>query len=597
VNRRAIPLLILAAIVLAVYGASLAGEFVWDDRPLIVENRLIRDPGGILTLLTSSFWQTGDRHDRFRSFFRPAVSLSYAADYAIWGLRPVGYRATNLLLHLLCCWLVYRIAISERLARGPALAGAALYAVHPVHVESVAWISGRTDLVCAAFMLASFLAQRRAGESARAPAWRAASLALFGAALFSKEMAATLPLLVAADRWLDDRGPGRIRRSLAAATPYLAVLAVYLLARHAALGEEAAPLYLLSPESHLASALFVIGRYTTLLLAPLGLDTHYPYGPIESLASPLALLGLGMIVVVALAAARAARASGKTALWILWTYVTLLPVLAFGRYGDVLMADRFLYIPSVGLALLLARGIALAGAFKPSVARAVGATAACLVAAFGIAAHAQSALWKDDLGLFSRMVETSPDSGMVHSNLGLAYQRKGEYRKAQQEFLAAIERTPSYALAHNNLAVSYEREGRLVDALRSYEQALRLAPAQLEPRINAASLRVKLGDAAWGLEQLRTLAESHPRYPPALYAYAEALDYVGRRDEALPFLERVLAADPLYANAHYMRGKILAEQGRKEEAARAMRRFLMLWSEGGLYADVARRVIVQAEPM
>src|SRR6267378_5010282 len=95
--------LVLAAAVLASLGGSLRGGFVWDDRPLIVDNRLIKDPASIGTILTSGFWQAGDRHDRFRSFFRPIVSASYALDYAFWGLRPAGFHATNLMLHLLCC--------------------------------------------------------------------------------------------------------------------------------------------------------------------------------------------------------------------------------------------------------------------------------------------------------------------------------------------------------------------------------------------------------------------------------------------------------------------------------------------------------------
>jgi len=595
VTRPTIPLATLALLVLVAFGASLAGEFVWDDRPLIVENRLIRDPGSLGTLLTSSFWHTGDSHDRFRSFFRPLVSASYALDHAVWGLeRPLGYHGTNLLLHFLCCWIVYRIAISEELPWKAALAGAALFAVHPVHVESVAWISGRTDLVCAALALASFLAHRRARGPEGTRSWRAASVGLFGAALFAKEMAATLPLLIAADRWLDGRRPGRLRAALTTAAPYLAILVLYLVARHAALGREAAPLYVLGLESHVATGLFVVARYTTLLLAPVGLDAHYPYRPIETLASPLALLGLTMVVMVALAAGRAVRTSGKTAFWIFWTFAALLPVLAFGRYGDVLMADRFLYIPSVGIALLLARGVAAAETSGPWARRILSTATVGIVAAFAFATHVQSGMWKDDLTLFSRMVLTSPDSGMVHCNLGLAYYRLGEYRRAREEFQEAIQVTPSYALAHNNLAAGYEREGRLSDALRSYEAAMRLAPFQVEPRINAASLRVRLGDVARGLELLRKLAESHPRYPPALYAYAEALDRVGRRGEALPFLERTRLVDPFYPHAHYMWGKILAERGRLEEAAQEMRRFLALWTEGGQYAEAARRVIDQA---
>ena len=149
---------ILGLLVLLSFGGSLFGEFVWDDDPLILKNPQVRN-GDLGHLVTSSFWDSGDQHDRFRAFFRPVVLLSYAVDHALWKNQPFGYHLTNLLLHFGCCLLVYRLARDEELSRYCALAGAGLFATHPVHVESVAWISGRTDLWCAFFFLASFLAQ------------------------------------------------------------------------------------------------------------------------------------------------------------------------------------------------------------------------------------------------------------------------------------------------------------------------------------------------------------------------------------------------------------------------------------------------------
>ena len=139
-------------------------------------------------MISTGSWPTTHAGETAHTFFRPAVILSYAADMAIWGPWPPGFRLTNLLLHILCTLLVYRMARSEGLGDAAALAAGALFAAHPAHVESVAWISGRTDLLCAAFMLGAWLHYRR-GRTA-------ASLCLFGLALLSKEMAITLPLLV-----------------------------------------------------------------------------------------------------------------------------------------------------------------------------------------------------------------------------------------------------------------------------------------------------------------------------------------------------------------------------------------------------------------
>jgi len=602
--RHATPGLLLAAIIGIVFGASLAGEFVWDDRPLIADNPMIRDLDSIGQLLTSSFWETGDRHDRFRSFFRPVVSASYAADYALWGLEPLGFRITNLLLHAICCLLVFRLALGEGLDRRASLIGAAIFAAHPVHTESVAWISGRTDLMCALFFLLAFHAYRRTATSSLPRPWRAASLVCFALALFAKEMAATLPFLIAADRMLTPAGAGvadtgtplrRGLRSLTAVAPYLFVFGLYVVARHVALGQESAPLYHLSPGSHLATTLFVVGRYVTLLLVPLGLDAHYPYEPLTSLASLLVLVSATILAVIAWTAWRARRRSPSTSFWILWTFITLLPVLAFGRFGDVLMADRFLYIPSVGLALLAARYFSVW--LRLDVRRRMPAlvTASCAVVVLAVPCGVRAMVWTDDQALFTNMARTSPASAMVRCNLGLAYYNKGDFKAATEEFRLAIQLLPTYAMAYNNLAAALEREGRLEEALVAYEVALQLAPRERASVVNRASLRVRLGQEERGLKELRDVVDAYPNFTPAIYTYADALEQVGRTDEALTWARRALDVDPGYPNAHYLVGKVLAQRGESGEAAAAMRRFLDLWPDEGVYAQAARRVISGAE--
>jgi tetratricopeptide (TPR) repeat protein len=572
------PLLALALLVAVAFAPSLRGGFVWDDAPLIVDNSMIKEPSQIGRILTSSFWETGDRHDRFRSFFRPVVSLSYALDYAVWGANPLGFHLTNLLLHLLCCWLVYRIASLENVGGWAALAGAALFALHPVHVESVAWISGRTDLLCGLFMLAAFVAHRRG--------LRLAALPLFALALFSKEMAATLPLLVFGERMLAER---KLRPAWSAAWPFLALLALYLALRWLALGGGSAALFSLGPAEWLATALFVIARYLTLLLLPVGLDAHYPYQPLDSLLAPLAIVSLLILLVLAAASCFLARRSMRGLYWLGWIFVSLLPVLAFGRFGDILLADRFLYIPSVGLALLIALWIP---AIPFRRVAAVGMIA--LLLCVGTLSARRCLVWSDDYTLFSDMARTSPHSALVRNNLGLAHYHRGEYGRAVGEFRAAIALSPSYSLAHNNLAAALELTGDYEGALASYLEALRLAPALVEAGANGGNLLVRMGRTAEGLHLLREIVSRHPRSAVALYALADALDRTGRPDEALPLLERANSADPGHAETYYLFGKIYAEQGRRDEAAAAMRRFLELWKKEGKHAEAARRIISDA---
>jgi Flp pilus assembly protein TadD len=588
---------LLAVAVALSLGVSLRGGFVWDDAPLISENRLVQDPSEILNILTSSFWETGDRHDRFRSFFRPLVSLSYALDYAVWGPRPAGFHLTNLLLHFSCCWLVYRLALAEGIGPWGALAGAALFAVHPVHVESVAWISGRTDLVCGVFLLGAFLLHRKAA-SRGARALRVASWLLFTLALFSKEMAATLPALVFADVWYSaDKRKRRLARAWAAAIPYLIVLGLYVAARSQALGQGAPPLFTLEGQALVATSLFVLARYLTLLILPVGLDAHYPYAPLESLLTSLALVSGTMLLIALLATRRFARRSPRLLFWGAWIFVGLLPVLAFGRFGDVLLADRFLYLPSVGLAVLAARLVdpVLARVSWTPLARRVAVAGAALLVVLGGLSFKRTLVWRDDRTLFSDMLRTSPSSALVRNNLGLSLYKSGEFDRASEQFRLAVELSPGYALAHNNLAAALEREGRLEQAQAHYRQALELAPGLAEAGANAGNLLVRLGRPAEGLALLRELVELHPRSANVLYALADALNRTGRTEEALPLAEQVRKIDSRHASAHYLLGKIHHERGEGAAAADSMRRFLELWTDEGEHADAARRIITQVE--
>jgi Flp pilus assembly protein TadD len=618
--RDRIPVLVIGLCVALALGAALANGFAWDDRPLIVENRLIRDPGSLGTLVASGFWQTGDRHDRFRSFFRPVVSLSYALDYAVWSLKPFGFHLTNLMLHFLCSLLVYvlaRDATGERLA---ATMAAGLFAAHPVHVESVAWISGRTDLWCALFMLAAFVVERRravvAAGRARAGFRRdppaatgrfllGAAMGLFALALLSKEMAATFPVLVALDR-LTTAGPWRVRlrQAAAASAPYVVVFALYLGARHAVLGQEGAPLYSLAPIAWCATATFVLARYATLMLLPIGLDPHYPYPALEGFTDPVVPFSLALLLCAGVAALVVARRHRGAAFALLWTGITILPVLRFGSFGDVLLADRFLYIPSVGLALLLAQGIASLSAAPAGATvrdllsmrdggarrRMLAGAGAVAIAALVVLSARQTRIWKDDRTLFTRLAGTSPQSAMVHCNLGLAHFDAGEYGAAKDEFRDAIALVPGYALAHNNLAAALELEGRLDEALYHYRQALALAPLQTETRVNVGSLLVRLDRRQEGMAMLDDMVRTHPRYAPAHYALADAADRVGDDVTAVVHAERAITLDPFYGNPWYLLGKIRLSQGHDAEAADAMRRFLALWPIDDEHRRAAERV-------
>lgn len=580
----------LCVLVLVSFGLSLAGGFVWDDRPLIVESGRIQDVARVGEIFTTGFWETGDSHDRFRSFFRPLVSASFAIDYALWGLRPFGFHLTNLLLHLGCTLLVLRLARLSGFGSGASFCGSALFAVHPVHVESVAWISGRTDLLATFFVLAAFVSYMRHRSMQSGSPWVAC--ALFLTALLSKEAAAPFPAVVFVAAWVQSRPSLRWSSAVKASAPFFVVLGLYLAMRATVLGTEAAPIYSLEPVGWLATAVFVLARYLTLLLLPLGLDAHYPYAPIVTPIDARVAIGAAMLVATALGLRRLTRDDRTLLIWPAWIGLFLVPVLAFGRFGDVLMADRFLYLPSVGFCLLAAHAARFVAASEPGVAkRAAFGLALAVLAALTIA---RAGVWRSDERLFSDMLRTSPDSALVHNNLGSAFYHDAEIGRAIEHFERAVELVPDYALAHNNLAAGLHASGQLDEALKHYQEASRLAPGLIMAGANGGHLLVELGRRREGLSVLRRVVDTHSDAPAALFAYADALQLAGQPDEALRWLDRIREIDPGYTDAFYLRGKIHAEAGRLNLAAEEMKRFLARWTREDRRADRARAVIAYA---
>ncbi|MEE8411757.1 MAG: tetratricopeptide repeat protein [Acidobacteriota bacterium] len=581
----------LGGLVLLSLGVSLAGDFVWDDRPLIVENALIKNVDRLDEILTRGFTESGDDHDRFRSFFRPVIGVSYFVDHTIWGLKPFGFHLTNLLLHFACCLLVLRLGLDERLDPRAAFAGAALFAVHPVHVESVAWISGRTDLIACAFVLGALVCHTRRGNGRTV--FRLASWMLFAVALYSKEMAVTFPVIVFASGWLRAAGNGRWRCAIAASAPFFVILGLYMASRSSVLGGQGEPFYTLEPLAWIATGMFVVARYLTLLLLPLGLDGHYPYPALETLLDPRAVIGAAMLALVGFAAWRLARAKSPALFWLVWAGLTLTPVLIFGRFGNVLLADRFLYLPSVGAALLAAYGVHAAQGSERS-RRRVFATVGLAIVLLGGLAASRSRVWANDHRLFSAMLETSPRSALVHNNLGMALYHREDLPGAIDHFRTAIEFAPEYALASNNLAAALHRTGRKEEALSHYRKALELSPGLMMAGANAGHLLVELGRTEDGLALLRGTVRLHPQVPPVLYALADGLYLVGRPDEAIVWLKRIRTVDPEYAESFYLLGKIHFEAGRLNLAAEQMSRFIERQGGVGPRAEFARSVVRRA---
>jgi len=483
-----------AALSLLVYLPVLGYGFVdWDDPLFVYENTHLASIGP--WLFTETF--VGNLH--------PLTMLSYVADYWFWGLDPRGYHLTNIVLHALNSGLVVLLAASLAGASGrsagrgivyASLAAGLLFGLHPLHVESIAWISERKDVLSAFFFILTVLAYLRHVRSPGSKRYYCAALALFVLALASKSMAVTLPLVLLI---VDFHPLGRVSglrdlgRAVYEKLPFfglsLACGVVTLWSQASAMASRSE----LTPWSRLLTAVHGYAFYIYKLLLPSGLAPYYPIDIGASLLRP-AYAGAALLLAAITAATLLTLKRHRLPLAV-WLYylVTLLPVIGFVQVGDQAAADRYAYLPSIAPFILA--GLVGGTLFeRPGRARAAAtAFLVAVTAALGLLTVGQSRIWRDPVTLWTYESEEYPNVPKVRYALGMALREIGEIERAAVEFERAITIMPGYSEAHNNLGNIYLMKGLVARAAREYRAALETAPNNAEARYNLALAYERLG--------------------------------------------------------------------------------------------------------
>jgi tetratricopeptide (TPR) repeat protein len=570
-SSRVLALGVAAAAALATwltYLPALGNGFVnWDDDIYVYDNPHVRSLDRASLRWAFTTFDASNWH--------PLTWVSHQLDVRLWGLDPTGHHLTSVTLHAVNALLVVLLATrilraavqaSGRLA-GPGgdsavlvAAGVtgALFGLHPLHVESAAWVSERKDLLCALFFLSSLLAYARhaapvpgapdGARPARIGRSYLASLALFALALLSKPMAVSLPAVLLLLDWypfrrLDSRAarPRALLEKLPFLVLAIASSAVTVAAQRAGgalVSVESVPLW-----ARIASAARSILAYLGKMVAPVDLLPFYPFtrGARPSAAD---LVAIGM---VAGASALCAWLARRQRLWLAawgWFVVTLAPVLGIVQAGGQSMADRYTYLPSLGPFLVagLGAGAAVAGrwpARAPWLRPAAAALLALWLAALGYLTVRQIGIWRDSLTLWSAVIRADPTGApLAYYNRGQAFMQAGQPARAAEDYATAGRLNPRYREAFFNRGVALEAMGRLDEAREEYERALRIDPANHQALNNLGVLYGRSGSP----------------------------------ERALELLTRAVAAAPSYASAYYNRGLTYALLGREPEAAADFRR-------------------------
>jgi tetratricopeptide (TPR) repeat protein len=551
---------IAVAVTAAFFPTLRDGWTNWDDDVYVTENPLLAaSPIPIAKIFSAPFF-----HD-----YHPLTLLTYVLNYRLDGIDPRGYHALNLLLHLSNTLLVFLFVLlmTER-SLPQAAAASLLFGLHPMHVESVAWISERKDVLYVFFFLAGLVAYLRYQESGKAR-WYAGALAAFVLSCLSKALAVVFPVaLVLIDRY---RGVPLDRKNVLRKLPFFAMaLGFGLLSFKTESGVVGgAEPFSLSQRAMFASyaALF----YIVKLFAPIRLSAFYPYPTVIRNGVMPAVFRLAPSAALAAAVFAAVRLREEKAVvfGFLFYLAAVAPVLRFVSVGGALTCDRYSYLSYVGLLFIVADlfGRAWKSARWRAPAGALLAVAAVLCARLS---YARAQVWKDSETLWTDVIEKTgggPQAGQAYLNRGRYYHDAGQDAKALQDYDAAVRGNPGFELAYNNRGNVYRELGRYDLALGDFAKAIALAPSDDKPYANAAAALVATGrcDAAdpYFAKSIALNPELWSNY------FNRGLCRALRRDDigAATDFSAVVRLNPGFAGAYGWRARAYRRLGRAAEAA------------------------------
>jgi len=592
---------LVALVTIAAFLPTLHNQFVnWDDDVNFLDNPHYRGLGGAhLRWMWTTFHM---------AHYIPLTWMTLGMDYVLWGMNPVGYHLTSLLLHVTSAVVFFflarrllTLALPLASGRGHALTvsagfAALVFAIHPLRVESVAWATERRDVLSGLFYLLTLLSYLRAcepGARGRRSYWL--SVALFACALLSKSMAVSLPvvLLILEVYPLRRLGGSLGWASASARRVYLEKIPFVLLAAAASALAVIAQLSSramvsvahLSALDRLAVSAYGLSFYLWKTVVPLNLSPLYMLPQtVNPAATPFIVSYGGVLAVTAIALALRRRRPGLPAAWLAYV-VVLLPVLGIAQSGPQIAADRYTYLAALGWAILAGAG--LLSCWRLSTSSTTGAPATWglagiatgVVIALGVLTWNQVQVWHDSERLWTHALAVDPNSFMAHNNLGYALDRQGKLAEAIEHYRQALRIKPDYAEAHNNVGHALDGQGKSAEAIEHFQQALRIQPETAEAHVNWGLALDRQGKPAEAIEHLQQALRIQPENAEAHSNWGVVLGQQGKPAEAIGHFQQALRIKPDYSEAHSNWGVVLGQQGKPADAIEHFRQALRIQPE------------------
>lgn len=575
--------LFLIIATLTVYWQVLSHEFVNYDDPSYVSKNPHVQTGLTLEGIAWSFTSTraGNWH--------PLTWLSHILDIEFYGLNPGGHHFTNVLFHIantLLLFLIFRRMTGD-LWRSAFVA--ALFALHPLHVESVAWVAERKDVLSTFFWMLTMWSYVRYVERPGGIRYLVVLL-FFVLGLMAKPMLVTLPfVLLLLDYWPLCRfqfgqsvnGGSKQKRALALRVvwekvPFFALAAassvVTFLVQQSggAVGSFAAyPL-----DVRIANALISYVSYIGKLIWPYNLAVLYPHPRMVS--GWMAAGACFLLISISLLVIRALKRNPWVAVGWVWFIGTLVPVIGLVQIGSQAMADRYTYVPLIGMSIIIAWGVPELVSRCAHRKAVLAAITAIFLSALMVATWCQVRYWANSITLFRRALEVTSNNYVAHSNLGIALFFRGKLDEATVHFHKALQINPSFFNAHTNLGIVLANRGKMAEAVSQFSKALQINPNSDEAHNNLGVALERRGKSAEAIKHYYEALRINPDFDEAHNNLGVALASQGKLDKAISHYSEALRINPRFAKVHNNLGIALIRKEKLEEAIAHFRKALRI---------------------
>ncbi len=569
--------LLLTAAVFAVYGQMIHHDFInFDDGEYITENPHVR------TGLTKEnmIWAFTAFHS---NNWHPLTWLSHALDCQLFGLNPGMHHIVNLLLHIansILLFLLFKLMTGDLWQSAFV---AALFALHPMHVESVAWASERKDVLGAFFWILTMLAYLRYAKQPELSRYLLIIL-LFTAGLMAKPMLVTLPfVLILTDYWPLKRLKTNEKLYSIFNSQYSILyekLPLFFLAAASGVitvfaqksGGQVRSLDTFPLGIRIGNALISYIKYILKLIDPRNLAFHYPYPypfPVsQAVAAGFVLTALSVFII------RQRKQRPYLLMGWLWYLGTLVPVIGLVQVATQAYSDRYSYIPFIGLSLIIAWGIADLTEKWTHRRIILGIAAGLLLTVWTVLTYIQTTYWKNSITLFTHTLNVTENNYLAHNSLGAALEEQGRIVQAISHFREALQIKSDGTQAYYNMGVALEKQGKYEESFQHFSKAVKLKPDFVNALYNLGIALKRRGDIQAAVKYFSQAVQLRPDFAEAHNNLGTALSYMGKSDEAIRHYRESIRLRPDYAEAYNNLGTALKSQGKYQAAMQSYQKAL-----------------------